>query len=436
MTYSDGLQLWDTTNLDAIHELVHFPAIGCVLSATILSRPGAPDNEQTLLLMLTGAAPNTQLHVYSLTSHSIIHRLTVPHATSVQASNSFTIVSTSHPSPALHVFSSTSLEFPLLHVLPLSHTSNPTFALSGRLLAYSSSTPPSSAVDVNQYTYATSSPRPTSTSTAIMDTAVKGAVDISSGVWNGVKALGGMALDAASRSTSSDSGGTKFGFSKSVPNTSSPLGMLDVKKRLSDVFGGGSIPRIDEAGQTRAADKGSAFVTVIDLMTLHGPTSSPRKVAEFRWFHPLRTNTHSSQAISSLAWNPNATQLAVSGTDGQIMRIFSIRPRAAAHEASLAGEKEIDTANAGETVWHVYDLVRGATKADIGELVWEVDGRWAGFGSSNGTIRWSMSLLPQSWSLTNKSCYRCICYQYLWWSTRSLPPFGRPGAQCSRVGTF
>jgi len=215
-----------------------------------------------------------------------------------------------------------------------------------------------------------------------MDTAVKGAVDISSGVWSGVKALGGMALDAASRSTSSDSGGTKFGFSKSVPNPSSPLGMLGVTKRLSGVFGGGGIPRIDEAGQIRAADKGSAFVTVVDLMTLHGPTSSPRKVAEFRWFHPPRTNTHSSQGISSLAWNPNATQLAVSGTDGLLVRIFSIRPRAAATEAGLAGEKEIDTANARETVWHVYDLVRGATKADVGELVWEKDGRWAGFSPS------------------------------------------------------
>lgn len=386
--------------------------------------------------MLTGAAPNAQLQVYSLASHSVIHRLTVPHSTSVQASNGFIVVSTSHPSPALHVFSSTSLEFPLLHVLPMSHTSNPTFALSGRLLAYSSSTPPSSAVDANKYTYATSSPRPTSTSAAIMDTAVKGAVDISSGVWSGVKALGGMALDAASRSTSSDNGGTKTGFSKSVPNTSSPLGMLDVKKRLSEVFGGGGISRIDEVGQTKTADKGSAFVTVVDLMSLHRSTSSPRKVAEFRWFHPPRTNTHTSQVISSLAWNPNATQLAVSGTDGLLTRVFSIRPRAAAYEASLAGEKEIDTANAEGTVWHVYDLVRGATKADIGELVWEMDGRWAGFGSSNGTLRRFMSLLLQSWSLINKSCYRCICYQHLWWSTGSLPPFGRPGPQCSRVGTF
>ena len=63
--------------------------------------------------------------------------------------------------------------------------------------------------------------------------------------------------------------------------------------------------------------------------------------------------------------------------------------------ASPAGEKEIEAANAGETVWHVYDLVRGATEADVGELVWEKDGRWVGFGSSNGTIRQSTSPLPR-----------------------------------------
>ena len=210
-----------------------------------------------------------------------------------------------------------------------------------------------------------------------------------------MKALGGMALDAASRSTSSDNGGPKFGFSKSVPNSSSPLGMLGVGKRLSEVFGGGGISRIDESGQTGAADKGNAFITVVDLMPMHGPMSSPRKVAEFRWVGPPRMNSHSSQGISSLAWNPNATQLAVSGTGGLVTRIFSIRPRATACEATLAGEKEVEATNAGETVWHLYDLVRGSTKADVGELVWEKDGRWVGFGSSNGTIRQFTPPLPR-----------------------------------------
>ena len=396
VTYSDALQLWDATNLDAVRELAHLPAIGSLSSATILSRPNANarDNDHTLLLMLFGAALNTQLHVYSLASHSIIHRHAVPYATSIQASNSFIVVSTSHPSPALHVFSSTIPEFPLLHVLSMSQTSNLIFALSGRLLAYSSATPLSSVADAEKYAYATANARTTSTSVAIMDTAVKGAVDISSGVWSGVKALGGMALDAASRSTSSDNGGPKFGFSKSVPTSSSPLGMLGVRKRLSEVFSGGGIPRIDESGQTGAADKGNTFVTVVDLIPMHGPTSSPRKVAEFRWVNAPRTNSNSSQGISSLAWNPNATQLAVSGTGGLVTRIYSIRPRATAYEASLAGEKEIEVPNAGETVWHVYDLVRGATKADVGELVWEKDGRWVGFGSSNGTIRQYTSRIP------------------------------------------
>jgi hypothetical protein len=124
LIYSDGLQLWVATNLDAVRELAHFPAIGRLSSATILSRPNARDNDHTLLLMLLGAISSTQLHVYSLASHSTIHRYAVPHATSIQASSSFIIVSTSHPSPALHVFSSIIPEFPL-HVLPMSQIPNP-----------------------------------------------------------------------------------------------------------------------------------------------------------------------------------------------------------------------------------------------------------------------------------------------------------------------
>jgi hypothetical protein len=116
-----------------------------------------------------------------------------------------------------------------------------------------------------------------------MDMAVKGAVDIGLGVWSGVKVLGGMAPDAANCSAGSDSGGTKFGFSKSVLSSLSPFGMLGVGKRLSEVFGGGSISRIDKLGQSGATEKANTFMTIVDLVPMYGPMSSPRKVAEFRW---------------------------------------------------------------------------------------------------------------------------------------------------------
>ena len=75
-----------------------------------------------------------------------------------------------------------------------------------------------------------------------MATAVQASVDINSVVWSGVKALGGMVLNIGSRSTSSDGGGSDFGFSKRV----------SIGKRLSDIIGGG-ISSIEQSSQTLAA---------------------------------------------------------------------------------------------------------------------------------------------------------------------------------------
>ena len=116
-------------------------------------------------------------------------------------------------------------------------------------------------------------------------------------------------------------------------------------------------------------------------------------LAEFRWVNSPYTNFHSSPPSCG-------TQLAVSGTDSLVARVFSIRPRVTACEANPAGEKEIKAANAGETVWHVYDLVRGATKADVGELV----GRRTGDGLDSGVrMAQFVSLhLPSLEVVTNK----------------------------------
>ena len=51
------------------------------------------------------------------------------------------------------------------------------------------------------------------------------------------------------------------------------------------------------------------------------------------------------------------------------MRVFPTRPGATSYEGSVAGEKDTESANVGGMVWHVYDFVRGATKADVGEVV-------------------------------------------------------------------
>jgi hypothetical protein len=40
-----------------------------------------------------------------------------------------------------------------------------------------------------------------------------------------------------------------------------------------------------------------------------------------------------------------------------------------------------------KNVWHVYDLVRGITRATVESIVWSHDERWVGVGTATGTLR-------------------------------------------------
>ena len=129
----------------------------------------------------------------------------------------------------------------------------------------------------------------------IMDTAVKGAVDISSGVWSGVKVLGGMALDAMSCSTSSDNGGLRFGFSKRVPNWSTPAGLLGVgnQRYFTEVV----FPEL--ASRARQGQQPKVYCGRLDARAWSNVVSAQSCRVLLSEFSP-----HELPLISSLVWIP------------------------------------------------------------------------------------------------------------------------------------
>ncbi|KDQ09028.1 hypothetical protein BOTBODRAFT_58941 [Botryobasidium botryosum FD-172 SS1] len=192
-----------------------------------------------------------------------------------------------------------------------------------------------------------------------------------------------------------------------------------------------------------SASQSPHWITVLDLGPLLRPQPStsgsgtnPSKVAYF----PHHSGAHTPLAM--LAFNGSGTQLASCDTEGSVIKVWAIRPlpRTIASKAgspksehvsmhprsppvsprvtspplspieSIGGLRPADqsvrsldksatqpqrTSNSSGkedrgdgigTAWHMYDLIRGVTRAHVESLCWSTDGRWLGVGSAKGTL--------------------------------------------------
>jgi hypothetical protein len=80
--------------------------------------------------------------------------------------------------------------------------------------------------------------------------------------------------------------------------------------------------------------------------------------------------------VSLLSFSPDGTQLLAAQSDGRACHVFQIHPAAAGGGNEVLGE-----------VYHMYELRRGNTPAEIKDVVWDDKGRWIGVVSGQGTIR-------------------------------------------------
>jgi hypothetical protein len=264
------------------------------------------------------------------------------------------------------------------------------FALSHRLLAYVSLTPPAQPSSPSR--------QPRASAWNIEADLGHAAIKVGESVLSGVKALGGMAYSAArakaglsgSGSSGSSGGGGEQGvgrfFSRSGPSA------RDLDVRVSPTLGSEAalpgdhprasppdahVPPSSQQLMSRASASGSGcHVTVVDLDPLRKTTGGgePVVVAEFM--------ASKSQPIIGLQFSRDGNSLVVVPKDGQVLPLYQIRPITTHHQdlASRSGSGSVQSA------LHMYNLRRGRTSAVVEAVDIARDLRWVAIATRNRTV--------------------------------------------------
>ncbi|KAH9167567.1 hypothetical protein EDB89DRAFT_2074692 [Lactarius sanguifluus] len=409
--YLSGLQIWDCTNLDSITEMLNVsgPEWGSVWNAQVLPGPLPTTDDQFLssrpLLGLIAKRPHQgpDFLVYSLLTHKIIKKFSIPGILSFSANSNVIIISTSNPS-SLRVLSSctfTSLSIissglstfthpqsssttptnPDTTVLPsndidintVSTVPRPVFALSHRFLAYASRSPSVGSGRPYAQTPVRADGAGMQPDLGVM------ALRVGGSVLSGMRALGGRALTAArARISDTPSAPPSKPLSRSAPEQEST----------------------PNESSSQPAQTGH-HVTILDLAPLAAPSPrAPELIVEFL--------ASKRQPISALHFSTDGSALMVVPSDGQTIRVFQVRPAPHALRSAISEAGQFDGAESAPTVpvgsvgslldaliptpkkdsapWHMYDLRRGRTSAIVENLDWASDGRWIAVATRKRTV--------------------------------------------------
>lgn len=406
---------------------------------------------------------STYLLVYSLATHEVVKKLDFSGASviSFQATPAFIVVvsvptcrllyandyqSTTYPS-SLHILNSRSLD--ILHTIedrklvkfsrpmtpPAQQSNAPSepvyfarqdhphavYALSSRLLAYASRplTPARSSTRSSSIPHTATPQSPSINFGSINVTQAdigNAALKVGGGFLSGMKALGGFAAAAArgesiSSAVSDTSAGFRSFFSRTTP--AAPQRHERRHSEYPDIRGTRSRQEGDVSTQASpvAMHDRDVHVTILDLQPLLDTNVNARPERLMDFILPA------GYSVAGLQFSADGTSLAVVPSDGNIVRVYNIRPKPRAVRVPLIdtsgslsslrssssdilsfqsptspsakSDTSFSSVTEGDTngePWHVYDLRRGRTSGVIEEVRYSVDHRWMAFATRMRTI--------------------------------------------------
>ncbi|KAL4067204.1 hypothetical protein V8B97DRAFT_979362 [Scleroderma yunnanense] len=455
--YPTGFQVWDCTNLASVSEIVNLsdPSWGRVTFAGVFVPPPLADDGQLkglrpLIGVISQVRGESFMVIYSLRSHQMVKRLPFRKVSSFTSGSRFIVISTTNP-PTLHILSSASLT--ILHTITSSsilsstrtssHKSNtnnqqtvllsdidahgsdestkddfiPIYSLSHRLLAFAAQPPRLDAAHgsgpaAQLRARARSSSRTFGISQADLGST---AARVGGTVLHGMKSLGGMAFSAAAEYAKSrvtapspssapgkaeqpftPGGLSSLFFSRSAPPASGDHDPSNVRGTALGSRWRDESPSQEEVitGNTdnwwALRRSAGAYVRVLDLAPLldRKAAAPPEPVAEF-----IATK---HQPISHLRFTHDGTSLLVAPKDGQVIRMFQIRPtprivrgiepRTPTVVVTGSSTESISSSAGDGAPWHLYNLRRGRTSAVIEGIEISPDGKWVAIGTGKRTV--------------------------------------------------
>lgn len=286
-------------------------------------------------------------------------------------------------------------------------TSLPVFTLSGRLLAYTTSSPPlrpgpenlgtiitsrtlasrsplSRKRDTPNRLHAQRSAEPMSTSGSSQGAILNSAMGLGGvaarGVWAGLK-LGAQAAGRAANQRLASSAPARSSMEEPIAETEGS------NMTESRSFEGSS--HMEDKSPTEQPDADGQWIKIVDLCARE--SSGPRTIAHFRLprskplVSPSSTEPAHPHTISHLSFSPGGTSLFIAPRDGRVFHIVDIHPGGPGHRHAH-GNHAVEEEVSGD-VWHMYELRRGNTAASVNEVTWSTDGRWVGVATQRGTVR-------------------------------------------------
>lgn len=432
--------IWDCSSLDSWYEILRLETLdgslgpdlasrfstlglGTIVGATILPRPTSITSEdpwmdsRPLIAIAThlGASNESQVALYSLRSHQVVHVLAsaLPGQPNRIESNGRSVVLATSAPLALHVLSATTLEptsfSPIADLTPNPFDGSPVWDLGkgGRALAYATTRPVQATSGAARFDREPARPGAGIFSHRGMfdsdpreaeehgrgtggagETRSAGQVGgevarkVGEGVLKGAKVIGDMGLNywqsRSGQAPTLDASGVAY--SKSAPLPS----VTGWERRGSLPAGGASSPN-----SARGADAlTSGSIVVVDLSL---PSSAISKSRSRRPSRALPTELKTialfrpySSPIALLSLSPSSSSVLVASAPGHSFDIFELRP------APRARQSTTEDVSAGK-VWHRYRLTRGLTTARATTATWAPDGRFVGVGTGKGTTRESVT---------------------------------------------
>lgn len=298
---------------------------------------------------------------------------------------------------------------PIEHLPIDSRSSLPVFALSGRLLAYTTLDTPRRPGPENLGTIVTArtlatrsnsrrksdhphsklqaqrSAEPMSNGSgqgAILTSAVELGGVAARGVWAGLK-LGAQAAGRAANQRLASSAPARSGLEEVSRDDATAIAISESRS-----FEESSHMDMDDTQPVEQSDTAGQWVKVVDLCA-GGAANSTKTIAHFRLprskplVSPSGSDTNQSRTISFLAFSPSGTSLFITPRDGRVFHVVDLHP---AGPDRVLGQPGVEGEVYGE-VWHMYELRRGSTAAAVSEVKWSLDGRWIGVATQRGTVR-------------------------------------------------